>query len=178
MAGMAAPTEYILETQRLWLRKFCHRDLNDFARLVGDPQVMRFIGPCLTSLDDAAKYLEEPLADYRRHGFGRWAVVLKDSQLLIGFSGLKRLQELDGVDLGFGLMPEYWGRGLATEAGQAIMAYGFDTLELNRIMGLVDPPNARSIRVLEKLHFTFEKSIDFRGQPTLLYAAHKQRTGE
>ena len=62
---------------------------------------------------------KHPIADYRKHGFGRWGVVLKATGRLIGFAGLKYLDELREVDVGYRLLPEYWGMGLATEAAQA-----------------------------------------------------------
>src|SRR4051812_39343803 len=127
MRGMAALPEFILETDRLWLREFCLDDAAAFAQLVCDPEVMQFIAPCFTSLQAATKHLEErALADYRKHGFGRWAAVLKENGKVIGFAGLKFLEDLQEVDLGFGLFPEYWGRGLAVEAGQASVSYGFN----------------------------------------------------
>ena len=145
---------FILETDRIWLREFCSDDAHAFARIVCDPKVMQFIGPCPASLEEAAKHLEErPIADYRKHGFGRWAVVLKENGKVIGWAGLKFNEDIQEVDLGFSLLPEYWGRGLAVEAGRAIVSYGFETLRLKRIIGLVDGRNTRSIRAYKaRLH--------------------------
>ncbi len=166
---MAADAHCILETERLWLREFCHADAEVFAQIVGDPEVMRFIAATLAPAD-AVRHLEDSaMADYRKHGFGRWAMVLKESADVIGFAGLKRIEQMGEVDLGFGMFPEYWGRGLAVEAGRAILSYGFETLGLARIIGLVDRENTRSIRALEKLGFEFEKMTEFRGEPTAQY---------
>src|SRR5437773_1204468 len=76
---------------------------------------------------------EHPIADYRKYGFGRWAVVLKTNGKAIGMAGLKYLAEWNEVDLGYRLLPEYWGMGLATEASRACVEYGFHTLKLSRI---------------------------------------------
>src|SRR5262249_33667778 len=102
--------------------------------------------------------------DYAVHGFGRWAVILKETGRLIGFNGLKYLDELGEVDLGYRFLPEYWGRGLATETGLPCVQYGFEKIGLKRILGLVDPPNKASSRVLEKLGFVFDATIEYRGQ--------------
>lgn len=171
---MAAEAKCVLETERLWLREFCLADADVFARMVGHPEVMRFIAPTLAPAD-AVRHLEDSaMADYRKHGFGRWAMRLKENGLVIGFAGLKRIEQMGEVDLGFGMFPEYWGRGLAVEAGRALLSYGFETLELARIIGLVDRENTRSIRALEKLGFTFEKMTEFRGEPTAQYAVVKR----
>jgi RimJ/RimL family protein N-acetyltransferase len=86
------------------------------------------------------------------------------------FAGLKYLDDLGEVDLGYRLMVAYWGRGLATEASLACVNYGFQTLELKRIIGLVAPQNHRSVRVLEKCGMAFERMIDSLGQQMAQYA--------
>ncbi len=74
--------------------------------------------------------------------------MLRDTSEMIGFCGLKKLPDLPGeVDMGFRLAREHWGRGLATEAAAEVLRFGFETLELERIIALVDAGNDRSIRV-------------------------------
>ena len=70
---------------------------------------------------------------------------------MVGFCGLKYLTDLKEVDVGYRFLPEYWGRGLATEACAASLEFGFNTLGLDQIIGLVLPGNAASSRVLEKV---------------------------
>jgi RimJ/RimL family protein N-acetyltransferase len=124
----------------------------------------------LTTREQALENLRaNPLADYRKHGFGRWACVLKASGEVVGFAGLKRLDDLGEVDLGYRLLRSVWGQGLATEASRAIVQYGFERLLLERILGLVDPANVASVRVLEKLGMTHSGMIEYRGQPTAKY---------
>lgn len=96
-------------------------------------------------------------------------MVFKTTGQVIGFAGLKYLDDLHAVDLGYRLLPEYWGQGLATEASRASIRYGFDALELKRILGLADPEHFKSICVLEKLGFVYDKVIDYRSQPAALY---------
>ena len=98
----------------------------------------------------------------RKYGYGRWACVDKASGEVIGFAGLKYLEELQGTDLGYRLLPSYWGRGLATEAALASIDYGFQQLRLPRLLGLVDPENTRSVRVLEKTGFLFDRMLEYR----------------
>ena len=171
----------ILETERLWLRALSPDDASALFSMKKDPESVRYTGgDCLTSVEEARQEIcKRVLPDYARHGFGRWAVILKtepiqnlagDSGLLVGVAGLKRLDELGEVDIGYRLLPEYWGRGLATEAARAAIDYGFRVLKLPRIIGLVDAPHAASIRVLEKCGLVFEKVVEYRGQEVLQYA--------
>jgi [ribosomal protein S5]-alanine N-acetyltransferase len=158
----------VAETERLILREFDEGDVEPFYRLGSDPAVTRFTGDRLTDRAHAQEILRShPLADYQAHGFGRWACVLRSSGAVIGFAGLKYLAELDDVDLGYRFLPSYWGQGLATEAGAAALSFGFDHLRLEHVLGLVDRANVASRRVLEKLGFTYEGEIDFRGDRVL-----------
>lgn len=166
----------VLETERLWLRALSPDDAPAVFELKRDPESVRYTGgTCLTSVEEARQEIcERILPDYARHGFGRWAMMLKgqpgDSDLLIGVAGLKHLDELGEVDIGYRLLPRYWNRGLATEAARASIDYGFRVLHLPRIIGLVDAPHIASIRVLEKCGLAYEKTIEYRSQEVLQYA--------
>lgn len=163
---------FVLETPRLTLREFDEEDVEAYYRIGSNAAVVRYTGTGpLESLDQALQVLRaNPLADYRRDGFGRWACVLKTSGEIIGFAGLKRLADLNEVDVAFWLLPEHWGAGLATEAGHATLAYGFEHLGLRQIIGLVDPQNLGSIRVLEKLGMSYSGVIDYQGEATIQYS--------
>ncbi|MBM4071879.1 MAG: GNAT family N-acetyltransferase [Planctomycetes bacterium] len=165
------PGKIILTTGRLILREFDEDDAAAFLILGSDPAITRYTGD--GGLRDVAQAREElrtrPLADYRQHGFGRWACVDRDSDDVIGFAGLKYLDELREVDIGYRLLPSYWGKGLATEAGRAIIDYGFEQLHLTQIIGLVEPDNIASIRVLQKLGLTHTGPIIYRSQTVNRY---------
>jgi RimJ/RimL family protein N-acetyltransferase len=154
----------VVETDRLWLREFVPEDAQAVFEVGSDPRVMQHLGenPLASVAEAEAVIRQHPMADYRKYGFGRWAVVAKAEARVIGMAGLKYLPDLGEVDLGYRLLPAYWGRGLATEAGRASLRYGFQTLGLPRIIGLVDPANVRSVRVLERCGRTFEKMTEFR----------------
>src|SRR5262249_58043580 len=124
----------------------------------------------LTSVEHALEILRShPLADYRKHGFGRWACVHKQGGAVIGFAGLKHLDDLGEVDIGYRLLPAYWGAGLATEACRAVLDHGFASLRLGRVIGLVDPRNVASVRVLEKLGLSFVGLVDYDGHRVTKY---------
>ena len=156
-------------TERVEHRAFTLGDSEVFLRLNSHPEVMRFTGePPLSSLEDA----RQAIADYPEFetvGYGRWACVLKETRDVIGFCGLKYLPELNEVDVGFRFLPEYWGQGIATEASAACIAFGFDVLKLERILGLVLPDNGASIRVLEKCGMTRSGDVTYDGERALKY---------
>lgn len=148
----------ILETERLLLREFVLDDLPEFFRLASDPDVTRYTGDGCNTLEEARQgMIDRPLRDYRVHGFGRWAVVLKSTGKVIGFAGLKYLEESAEVDLGYRFFKEHWGQGLATEAARAILNFGITELKLHRIIGIADVENKASRRVLEKVGMRWER---------------------
>jgi RimJ/RimL family protein N-acetyltransferase len=170
----------ILETERLLLREFDEGDAAPFYLLGSDPAVIRYTGDPgggLTSREHALEVLRSrPLADYRNYGYGRWACVLKASGEVIGFAGLKYLADSQEVDIGYRLLPTYWGQGLATEACRAILDYGRTRLGLERIIGLVDPENVASVRVLEKLGLVLTDSVEHQGKHLAKYVLQAQGT--
>ena len=166
----------ILETERLLLREFDEGDAEAFYRLGSDPTVTRYTGDGgLKDVEHAREVLRSrPIADYQKHGFGRWACVLKVSGVVIGFAGLKYLDDLGDVDIGYRLLPAYWGKGLATEACRPILEYGFAHCGLEHIIGLVDPENVASVRVLEKLGLTLVGLVDYRGNKAAKYRIERR----
>lgn len=164
----------ILETERLLLREFDEGDAGPFYVLGSDPAVIRYTGDPgggLTSVAHALEILRShPLADYRKYGFGRWACVRRTGGEVIGFAGLKYLDDLAEVDLGYRFLPAYWGLGLATEAGRAVLEYGFTRLGLRRVVGLVVPDNVASVRVLSKLGMAFDGMVQYGEQRVARYA--------
>ena len=125
-------------------------------------------------MEQVRKRLEERVfRDYQRHGYGRWAAVLKENGRVIGFAGLKHLDDVGESDLGYRLFKEYWGRGLATEGFQAVLRYGFEQVGLERAIGIAHVENRASIRVLEKVGFTLQDFRTYQGFPVAWYAIQK-----
>lgn len=153
----------ILETQRLLIREFVVDDAEAFYAFNSDPEVMRYTGEPPSASVDEVRELIRTYPDYRAHGYGRWAVVHKPDDRVIGFNGLKYLDDLCETDLGYRLHIDYWGRGIATESSLAIVRYGFEVLELDRIIGLTLPENKASIRVLEKVGMHREGTVRYCG---------------
>jgi [ribosomal protein S5]-alanine N-acetyltransferase len=167
------------ETERLYLRAFEPDDAPALFRMCSEPEVIRYVGPQqLFSVEETRKFIED-YPDFREHGFGRWACWLKSENKIIGFSGLKKLMDLGGaVDVGYRFFPEYWGKGFATESALVSIKFGFETLELPEIIGIVDPENPGSIHVLEKLGMVQDGRVTHAGLEGLRYVitrAHYDR---
>ncbi|MBS0583602.1 MAG: GNAT family N-acetyltransferase [Proteobacteria bacterium] len=166
----------IVETPRLILRRLEERDAAFVLTLVNDADWLKFIGDKgVRTLDDARAYLRNgPIAMYARHGHGLYCVDSKAGGEAIGMCGLIKRDTLADIDLGFAFLPQARGGGYAYEAASATMTYARETLDLRRVVAIVSPGNARSIGLLEKLGFRFEKSLRLPPKEdleTLLYAA-------
>ncbi len=156
-----ASPAHVLETDRLFLRRFNVDDAAFILRLLNDPLWLRFIGDKgVRTLDDARNYLcKGPLAMYEREGFGLYLTARKDDGAAIGMCGLIKRDSLDDVDIGFAFLPEFRAQGYALESASAMLAYGKGAFGLTRIVAIVSPDNERSARLLLKLGMTFEKSV-------------------
>jgi ribosomal-protein-alanine N-acetyltransferase len=150
-----------MQTERLFLRPFTLEDAEEYFPLVSLPEVLRHTGEQpLTSLDEVrALLLARPLHDYAVYGFGRMACIEKSSGRLVGFCGLKYLEDLQEVDVGYRFLPDSWGKGYATESARALMHDGVRAHRIKRIIGLVEPDNDASAHVLKKLGLVFEQKI-------------------
>lgn len=150
-----------MNTERLLIRPFTLDDAEEYLPLVSDPEVIRYTGDAAQGSVDAARAIIEshPLRDYAVHGFGRMACIERRSGRLIGFSGLKFLDALQEVDIGYRFLPAYWGMGYATESARALMQHGQEEFGISRIIGLVQPANAASAHVLAKLGLVFERTV-------------------
>jgi len=151
----------IIETERLILRKLTTNDAAFILDLLNQPSFIQFIGDRgVRTLDDARQYIVNgPVASYERHGFGLYLTLLKDGEPPIGMCGLVKRDILPDVDVGFAFLPQYWLKGYAFESASAVVAYGKNTLGIQRILGVTTPDNTGSIRVLEKLGLRFERMV-------------------
>jgi RimJ/RimL family protein N-acetyltransferase len=152
----------VLETERLILRHFNTDDAPFILTLLNEPAFLRYIGDKkVRTLDDARQYiLNGPRASYERHGFGLCQVELKHAHAPIGMCGLLKRDELPDPDIGFAFLPDYRNKGFAFEAAAAVLKDARERLKLNRILAIVNPDNDASIKLLQKLGFTFERVKD------------------
>jgi RimJ/RimL family protein N-acetyltransferase len=140
-----------IETERLRLRPCTPDDADALHRLWTDPDVRRHLWDDeVISAERAGATLAAGIASFADAGYGLWAVLPRDADRLIGFCGLRAVPATGDVELVYGMAPACWGRGLASEAVVAVLDFAFAALGLGRVIGVTDPPNAASIRVMEK----------------------------
>lgn len=147
----------IVETERLLLRTFSIDDAPFVLRLVNDPSWIEFIGDhAVGDLEEACNYIRNgPLTMYEDYGFSLCMTELKATGTPVGVCGLVKRDSLPEVDLGFALLPEYCGRGYASEAAAAILEFGRSELRIQRVLAITMPANLRSMQLLERLGFQF-----------------------
>jgi RimJ/RimL family protein N-acetyltransferase len=165
----------MIDTERLILRPFTLDDAAAWLPLISLPDIIRYTGDTpAQSVEEAHELLRtKPLRDYAVHGYGRMAVAEKSTGRLVGFSGLKYLEDLQEVDIGYRFLPDCWGKGYATESARVLMEEGRRAHGITRIVGMVHPVNPASSRVLEKLGLRFERLLepDEQGVRFHLYAS-------
>jgi len=159
-----------LQTERLTLREFELEDAEVVYQLATDERINRFTCDDIvpSSVEETRRLIVDIYhRDYRRHRCGRLAMVERSSGRVIGFCGLKYLQDLGETDLGYRLLPEFWNRGLATEAARAVLKDGQQRLNIDAPVAFVLKPNLASRRVLEKLGWELTQQQQVFGQHVL-----------
>ncbi|MEL7298474.1 MAG: GNAT family N-acetyltransferase [Pseudomonadota bacterium] len=160
----------ITQTTRLTLRHVRLGDAAFIVTLVNDSDWLRFIGDkSVSSIEDAERYLETgPLAMYAQHGFGLFAVALRDTDAPIGLCGLLQRDGLEHPDLGFAFLPEYRRHGFATEAAKATLIYAQLVHGLTHVDAITLPENKKSIALLRRLKFAYQQDIQLPGDSDIV----------
>jgi RimJ/RimL family protein N-acetyltransferase len=141
-----------LETERLLLRGFRDADLDGWAAICADPQVMRWIGePRGMSRERAWRDIAYMAGHWELRGFGQWAIFERDGGALVGRTGLIFPEGWPGIEVGWTMAHASWGRGYAPEAAAAAVEWGREALGLDHVISLIEDHNAASRRVAEKL---------------------------
>ncbi len=162
----------IIETPRLLMRQFVLADAEAVFAFSANEEVSRYTGDAgsVTSIDEALKIITDIwLVEYEKYGYGRFALIHKETDHLIGFCGLKFMPEEGRADLGYRMLPEYWGQGLGYEGAAAVLKYGRETLGLKDIFAEADVRNTASNRILVKLGMQVMRQHDDYGFLTNFY---------
>jgi RimJ/RimL family protein N-acetyltransferase len=164
------PSIPVLQTERLTLRAFADADVEPLYRLMQDPDVMRYVGDRrVPTLPETWRAVAGWLGHWTLRGYGLWAVEERESGEVIGRAGIINPEGWPGAEVGYLLGRAWWGRGYATEAASTAMDWGFTTIGFNRLLSLIDPDNAASIRVAERLGETLAGEADVFGYRVLVY---------
>lgn len=141
-----------IETERLVLRPFRQSDVDAYAAICADLDVMRYIGSGrVLDRADTWRAIATNLGHWQLRGYGLWAWEEKATGQLVGRGGLWNPEGWPGVEAGWLLAKPHWGKGYATEAARAVIRWGFEKLPVNEIISLIHPDNARSMKVAERL---------------------------
>jgi RimJ/RimL family protein N-acetyltransferase len=162
-----------LETDRLTLRLFRESDLDAYAAICADPQVMRFIGGKPYTRAESWRHMATMLGHWQLRGYGMWAVEEKSSGLLVGRIGFNDYEGWPGFELAWTLGRPHWGRGYAIEGARAALDYAFSTLEQSHVISLIHPDNTASIRVAERLGEQLEGRTELFGAEVFVYGVHR-----
>ena len=148
----------ITETPRLIIREFNLEDAQAVYDFNAPAEVNRYTGDAgaCASIEDARNIIKSIwLTEYAANGYGRWAVVLKETGAVIGFCGFKNETRINAIDIGYRFHPDYWGKGFATESNQACIDYAKANMDLDTVYGDAMPDNVGSSNVLKKLGFEY-----------------------
>lgn len=152
-----------IETHRLIIRSFVKGDIPDYCRIVSDPKVTQFLWNSKPhSREEARQYIIDTMEEESQSGFGRYAVIEKSSNSLIGFCGFSKIN--DRIDFGWRYESRVWGQGYGTEAALAVLKYGTSVLRLSGIVAATDVLNLASLKIIEKLDFCGPDYIEVKGK--------------
>jgi RimJ/RimL family protein N-acetyltransferase len=160
--------KFHIETERLILREIRNEDLEGMFELDSNPNVHQYLGnKPITSRDEAQKTIDSLQKQYTERGIGRWAVINKETQEFMGWSGIRLNTEynMNGFtryyDVGYRLIERFWGNGYATESGLAAVKYAFETMKLPEIYATTEVGNVASHNALLKIGLEYVEDFWF-----------------
>ncbi len=159
-----------VRTARLLLTRTRIDDLDDFVRMHRDPRVMATLGG-VRSAAETRGLVDRLVAHWEQYGFGWWVVRDLRTGRFAGRGGLRHVtvEGRDEVEVGYGLLPGFWGRGVATELARESVRVGFTVLQHSDLVSLTLPTNHASRRVMEKAGFRYERDVVYADLPHVLY---------
>jgi RimJ/RimL family protein N-acetyltransferase len=154
-----------LQTARLKMRPITTDDIDELHALWTNADVRRYLwDDVVIDTDRAQTEINYSIASFYIYRFGLWAITLKGSSPIIGFCGLRRFGDPPQTELIYGLHPDHWHQGLATEAAQEVLRYGFEELEMEKIYAGRDLPNMASQAVIQRLGMSDAHPMQVRGR--------------
>lgn len=171
---MQISTPISFATQRLILRPFNMEDKQALFTITQEPGIFQYF-PTKTAwqMDKVERSITYQNHHWETFGYGQLAVTLKESGQLMGWCGLEYLPDTAETEVGYLLSREFWGKGYATEAAQPCVKFGFEKIKLGEIIGLTDPLNIASQRVLQKCGLSFTRRQEYFGMEMLRFAAKR-----
>ena len=155
-----------LYSDRLVIVPFQQSDKMDWFRIDSNPLVRKFLPGKLPTRQQAYDYIDKSITSYSRNGFGRYAVKSRQNGNLIGMCGF--LMEDYGIDFGYRYLPKYWGKGIGFEAARTVLDFGLTAIGGENIFALILVSNVASVRIIEKLEFSFVGKVNFESNDNVL----------
>lgn len=151
----------IFQTERLTASRFTERDIPFIIRLTNTEGWIRNIGDRKTATEEGAlNYLRKgPFTSYEKTGYGLWKVALREDDTPIGICGIFKRDTFDHPDIGYAVLPEFEGSGYMTEAAMATKHFAAETYGITNLIGIIEPSNDASARVLLKIGMQYRKNI-------------------
>jgi RimJ/RimL family protein N-acetyltransferase len=151
----------ILETERTILRELDEKDAEFILDLLNQPSFIKYIGDRnVRTVEESRVYIKERMIiSYEQFGFGMYLVGLKENKTPIGVCGFVKRDSLPELDIGFAFLADFEGKGYGFESAEAVMKYGKEVLDLNRVLAIATQDNHASHKLLEKLGFEFERLV-------------------
>ncbi|CAN5597333.1 GNAT family N-acetyltransferase [soil metagenome] len=165
----------MLETKRLLLRQMNETDTNAVFAMRSDTDVMRFIRAPQIKKSEAKNWINLISSRWEAEKIGFCAMIEKASNQFIGWCGLWRLAENGEIEVGYALFKEFWGKGYAVEASEAFLEYGFNELNLEKIVAVATPENKNSRRVMEKLGMKYDYIGNFYERDLVHYSITEEK---
>lgn len=178
----------ILETRRTRLREFSESDLDVLAAMMADKEQMRFPQP--RTREETHVWIKENLEFYEKHGFGFWLMESVEDAHFLGYCGIRPgwwqrvedteegthampIEGLGDIEMGWHTKKQFWGQGLATDAATACRDLAFSRFAIPRLVATIDPDNAPSVRVAQKVGMQLEKETVLHGWPCVVYSLER-----
>ena len=166
-----------LASERLVLRMFRDSDLDDYAEMCGDPDVMRYLGDGNPlSRAEAWRNMALVVGHWQLRGFGLWAVEERRTGFMVGRVGCWQPEGWPGLEVGWALRRKFWGRGYATEAALVALDHAFNRLGRAHVISLIQPENSPSVAVALRIGMSFEGYSQVMGHPVLMYGIERRPT--
>lgn len=158
------------QTKRLTAERLQQGHFDFVFQMHQDEKVMAYLGGKRTR-QQTTKYMEHNISHWDKHGYGIWILRVNETGYFAGRGGLRKVvfDSKEEVEIAYGLMPEFWNKGLATEFVKAVIKVGLSQIGLSSLVCITHPDNGASKRILEKVGFQYEKEVIFKSELHLLY---------
>ncbi len=165
----------MLETERLLIRRFTLDDLPRLIEMRSEAEVNKYLGgTTLQNPEAITKRMQVYIDCYEKFGFGVCAMIWTETGEMIGWGGLMPLDDTTEIEVGYGLVKEFWGKSIGYECAKAWLDFGFNEKKLARIVAVASPENTGSWRIMEKCGMKYEKTETYYGMECVFYAISKQ----